>query len=587
MTTQGPIRIANCSGFYGDRLSAAKEQVTGGDIDVLTGDWLAELTMLILFKDKMTDPKRGFAKTFLKQMEDVLGTCLEKGIKVLTNAGGLNPKGLAAALGEAAAKLGISPKIAVVLGDDVTSQIGAWQKEGLELKHADTGLPLKQAKGMPLAANAYLGCWGLVKALELGADVVITGRTTDAALVMAPAAWRFGWSPTDYSPLSGALVAGHVIECGAQATGGNYSFWQEVQNYHNVGFPIAEVYADGSSVITKHPGTGGVVTVDSIKAQLLYEIQSLDYHSPDCLARLDTLHVEQEAPDRVRIKDMQGGPPTDLLKVGVNLAAGYRNSAKFVVGGADPLAKAKLLEDVFWPLVGGKQNFAETRMDVLQAFVEDPPTPNHNLTFVTLGARDLDQRKVDRIFGQRAIELALSTLPGLSLGSLPEKAQACGVFFPTLVPRDKISMTVEMGGETHGVEHPVRTGEPVASPHRVLAPSPVPTGRVRRLPLGRVAGSRSGDKGGNANVGFWVRKAEHYPWLRNLLTVEQMKKWLAPSGFTGEIERYELPNLWALNFILKGYLGDGVGASLAPDPQAKCLGEFFRAKMVDVDEVLL
>src|SRR5689334_11040754 len=258
--SSGAVRIGNCSGFYGDRLSAMREMLTGGDLDYLTGDYLAELTMLILARDRAKSPDRGYAKTFLTQLEESLGTALDTGTKIVANAGGLNPAGLAAAVRALAERLGLQVDVAHVEGDDLIA------------RRAEFGFP-----DDVLAANAYLGAWGIVDCLAGGADVVVTGRVTDASVIVGPAAAHFGWTHTDYDALAGAVAAGHVIECGTQATGGNFAFFTEVPDLMHPGFPIAEIAADGSSVITKHPGTGGLVSVDTVTAQLLYEISGERY----------------------------------------------------------------------------------------------------------------------------------------------------------------------------------------------------------------------------------------------------------------------------------------------------------------------
>lgn len=307
------LRIGNCSGFFGDRLSAAREMVDGGEIDVLTGDWLAELTMIILRRQMARNPETGFAGTFIKQLEDVLGTCLEKGIKIVSNAGGLNPAGAARAVEQIAARLGIEVKVAYVDGDDILPQVPELIASG-KLTQLDSGEPVDLNGREPLAANAYLGGWSIAEALKRGADVVVTGRVTDAAVVVGPAAWAFDWQREDYDKLAGAIVAGHVIECGGQATGGNFAFYDEVSDYRRIGFPIAEVRPDGSSVITKHPGTGGLVSVDTIKAQLLYEVGGPQYANPDATALLDSIVLKPDGPDRVEISGVRGNPPPSTLR---------------------------------------------------------------------------------------------------------------------------------------------------------------------------------------------------------------------------------------------------------------------------------
>src|SRR5690348_4371268 len=342
-----PIRIGNCSGFYGDRLRAAREMVEGGPIDVLCGDYLAELTMLILAKAQAKDPSAGYARTFLTQVEAVLATCLEKGIKIVSNAGGLNPAGLAAAI-EA---LGTGAKVAHVEGDDLRGSLG-------EI--------VPPVEGKPVSANAYLGAWGIAEALAAGADVVVTGRVTDASLVVGPAAWWHGWGREDWDALAGAVVAGHVIECGPQATGGNYAFLDEVTDRRYPGFPIAEVAADGSSVITKHPGTGGLVSVGTVTAQLLYEIAEPAYANPDVVAHFDTVRLAQKGPDRVRISGTRGTPPPPTLKVALNLLGGYRNTMTLVLTGLDVEAKAAWATDELFGLLGGREAFDETDVRLLR-----------------------------------------------------------------------------------------------------------------------------------------------------------------------------------------------------------------------------
>ncbi len=288
------VRIGNCSGFYGDRLSAMREMLEGGELDYLTGDYLAELTMLILGRDRMKNPDLGYAKTFLRQLEECMGLALDKGVRIVTNAGGLNPAGLADAVRELAGRLGLGVTVAHVEGDDLLGRID-------ELGLADDP--------RPMTANAYLGAWGIVDCLRSGADIVVTGRVTDASLTVGPAAAHFGWRADEFDKLAGAVVAGHVIECGAQATGGNYAFFTELDDLERPGFPIAEIEADGSSTVTKHPGTGGAVTAGTVTAQLLYEIGGARYPGPDVTARLDTAILENSGTDRVRISGVRGAAP--------------------------------------------------------------------------------------------------------------------------------------------------------------------------------------------------------------------------------------------------------------------------------------
>ncbi|MFG6191520.1 acyclic terpene utilization AtuA family protein [Nonomuraea sp. JJY05] len=688
------LRIANCSGFYGDRLSAAREMVEGGPIDVLTGDWLAELTMLILAGNRLKG-RPGYAPTFLRQLEDVLGPCLDKSIKIVTNAGGLDPAGCAEAVHDLATRLGLSPTIAHITGDDLTGR-------PLDLTNADTGEPLTAT---PLTANAYLGGRPIATALAAGADVVVTGRVTDAALVTGPGIWRHGWGPEDLDQLAGSVVAGHVIECGCQATGGNYAFFQDVPDLAHCGFPIAELNADGSAVITKHPGTGGLVSVGTVTAQLVYELGGPRYLGPDAVARFDTITLTDDGPDRVLISGVRGEPPPDTLKVAVNYLAGYRNTMTLVLTGLDVPAKARAAEDALWARVP-RDSF--DRVDV--------ELTDSGLLRITV--MDADERRAGRAFSSAVVETGLASYPGFYALTPPGNATPYGVYWPVLVPASEVHPQIFLNGNplppaapdapdpqqaanaitpysvpapeaprateappatkvTSAAETarpteatgPVETARPTetpgpaettratraaetadvaqaigaaqavkaagdvaeaATPHPApaLLPAPgrreaarsgsapangdqvaeLPTGNdgqgaerggeeLRppgagqpsvvgpragvRVPLGWIAGARSGDKGGNANLGVWTDTRERYDWLAAHLTPDTLKR-LLPVLAPHRVDRYELPNIKALNFVIHGLLGRGVAASPRMDPQAKALGEELRAKEVDI-----
>lgn len=585
--TRPPVHIGFCSGFYGDRLGAAAQLVRKSPtLHVLSGDWLAELTMGILLRDRMKDPATGYAKTFLVQLRQVLADCIARDVRIVSNAGGVNPHGLADAVRDLAAKLGLDEVVvAVVDGDDVTGRLDAWRAEG-GLPHLETGAALSARDGIPLAAHAYHGAWGIREALEAGAHVVITGRVTDAASVVGASAWWHGWARDAWDRLAGALAAGHVVECGAQATGGNYAFFDEVPSWEDVGWPIAAVEEDGSAVVTKPPGTGGLVSVGTVTAQLLYEIGGPAYASPDVTARFDTVRLEEVGPDQVRLHGTRGEPPPTDLKVGVLLAGGARNELVFLLGGARVDDKAAILAEQVWTALGGRERFAETSTQLLPG-PTDPSVPAPlRLSRLVLSARDPDADKLGKAFSAPAVGLALASVPGLTLDRLPGRPRPVAVFWPTTAPAEAVRPTVHVPGkDPYVVPPPPRT--PLQRPVGMVQPpsSVVPVGRTRTVPLGRLVGTRSGDKGGNANVGFWVRRRGHWHWLANLLTAERVRGWLG--GFEGEVRIHPLPNLLAVNVELVGLLGEGVAANLAPDPQAKCLGEALRTIPVDVDEAML
>ncbi|MDP9866996.1 MULTISPECIES: acyclic terpene utilization AtuA family protein [Streptosporangium] len=622
------LRIANCSGFYGDRLSAAREMVEGGPIDVLTGDWLAELTMLILAGNRLKG-RPGYAPTFLRQLEQVLGTCLERGIKIVSNAGGLDPAGCAGAVAELAGRLGLPVKVAHVTGDDLSGHdLGG-------APNLDTGERLPAA---PLTANAYLGGRPIAAALSAGADVVVTGRVTDAALVTGPGIWRYGWRPGDYDALAGSVVAGHVIECGCQATGGNYAFFGEVPDLAHCGFPLVELDSDGSSVVTKHPGTGGLVSVGTVTAQLLYEIASPRYPGPDVVARFDTIELRQQGPDRVRISGVRGEAPPDTLKVAVNYVGGYRNTMTMVLTGLDIEAKARLAQEAIWSRVP-RESFDQVHVELTPLTGTAPPTgpvpgagdasgddtagagdgaagaaPAAGTALLRVTVMDADRKKAGRAFSSAVVETGLASYPGFYGLTPPGDASPYGVYWPTLVPAETVRARVWLDGreldtlETDGARSGGReagggeAGAPETgdrAPERAGpgqggagpaadggAEQAADGGETVRAALGTIMGARSGDKGGNVNLGVWVRTAEQFRWLSDHLTAGRLRE-LLPATAGLEIERFDLPNLHALNFVVHGLLGRGVAASPRLDAQAKALGEELRAAHTDIPRSLL
>ncbi|HEY6706922.1 MAG TPA: acyclic terpene utilization AtuA family protein, partial [Actinomycetota bacterium] len=603
----------------------------GGPIDVLTGDYLAELTMLILWRSRGRDPAKGYATSFLAQMEECLGLAVDKGVKVVANAGGLNPAGLAAELRALAGRLGLTVSVAHVEGDDLLGRLDELKAAGEPLAHLDTGMRLAEAGVTPVTANAYLGAWGVVAALEAGADVVVSGRVTDASLVVGPAAWHFGWAVDDWDRLAGAVAAGHVLECGTQATGGNYAFLDELPGAQPPGFPIAEVAADGSAVVTKHPGTGGLVSVGTVTAQLLYEIAGPAYLGPDVVARFDTVQVTGVGPDRVRLSGTRGEPGPDRLKVAINYLGGFRNSMSFVLTGLDIESKAAMAETALFDRLGGREQFQSADTHLVGHPTPDPPSAEESVAELRITVKDPDPSKVGRAFSSAAIELTLANYPGCYTTTPPTDATPYGIYWPALVRADLVDQTVVLDdgrrlvikgapgpapGPPWDAPNPPGSapGPPVGernrSPgardpilHRPLTtafstptstppapgpstPTPPTNGPTTPVPLGRVFGARSGDKGGNANVGMWARNERAYRFLVGFLTVEKLRE-LIPEARDLAVQRYELPNLLAVNFVVVGLLGEGVSSSTRVDPQAKGLGEWLRARVVELPVELL
>ncbi|MBX7450760.1 DUF1446 domain-containing protein [Mycolicibacterium sp. 3033] len=566
VSDRDPVRIGNCSGFYGDRLGAMHEMITGGDLDYVTGDYLAELTMLILGRDRMKSPDRGYAKTFLRQLEQCLGPAVDRGVRIVANAGGLNPAGLAAAVRDLAERLQIPVSVAHVEGDDLLTRA------------EELGL------GRPLTANAYLGAWGIADCLQAGADVVVTGRVTDASVIVGPAAAHFGWHRDDHDRIAGAIAAGHVIECGAQATGGNYSFFTEIADLAHPGFPIAEIHADGSSVITKHPGTGGAVTVGTVTAQLLYEIGGARYANPDATLRVDSITLTDDGPDRVRISGVTGEPPPATLKVSLNSLGGFRNEMTFVLTGLDVEAKASLVRRQLEANLTVRP--AEMQWSLARTDHVDADTEQTASALLSCVARDPDPAVVGRRFSAAAVELALASYPGFTSTTPPGDGQVYGVFTAGHVPAEQVP---------HVAVHPDGTRVDIAPAAQTRALEPVPDGEppqwsdggpTRRVPLGTIAGARSGDKGGSANVGLWVRTDEQWRWLASAMTVEMLRE-LLPEAAELPVTRHLLPNLRAINFVIEDILGQGVASAARFDPQAKGLGEWLRSRTIDIPEEFL
>ncbi|MFI5896852.1 acyclic terpene utilization AtuA family protein [Actinoplanes sp. NPDC051513] len=565
------IRIGNCSGFYGDRLSAMREMLEGGGLDVLTGDYLAELTMLILSRDLREDPQAGYARTFLTQLRDCLRLALDRRVRIVTNAGGVNPSALVTAIREVAAEQGLSPTVALVRGD-----------------------------ALEPGSHAYLGAFGIARAMS--ADIVVTGRVTDASLVIGPAIARFGWDFSSYDQLAGATVAGHVIECGTQATGGNYPFFTEVGDMLRPGFPIAEIFEDGSSVITKHPGSGGAVTVGTVTAQLVYEVQDARYAGPDVTTRLDSVTLRQEAPDRVAISGVRGEPPPPDLKVSRTRIGGFRNEMTVVLTGLDVEAKASLFQRQFEAALTRRP--ASLTWTLARLDVADAPTQQQASALLTAVARDPDRRNADRAFSNAVVEVALGSYPGFFATTPPGGAHPYGVFTAGYVPQDvPVHEVVLPDGTVERIPPPPAFrdleplwGRPQASPTRSWVGPTEPRGYdnfaelstapTQRLPLGTIAGARSGDKGGDANVGIWVRSAAAYPWLENLISEENVRE-LLPETASLPLRITRLPNINAVNVVIEGLLGEGAAYNARFDPQAKGLAEWLRSRHVDIPVSLL
>ena len=476
---------------------------------MLTGDYLAEVTMLILGKARAKDTTTGYAATFLQHLDAALEHLVANGIRLVVNAGGLNPAGLADATRELIARRGYDLRVSHIGGDDVFGRLDALQQAGHALPHLTSGEPLSSWPHQPLTANAYLGGFGIARALDNGADIVITGRVADASLVVGPAAWWWSWTPNDYDALAGALAAGHVIECGPQATGGNFSGFRTIADLVQPGFPIAEIAADGSSVITKNPGTGGAVTRDTVTAQLLYEIGEPAYLNPDVITHLDTATLTDLGADRVEIRGVRGSAPPATTKVAITGVGGWENSVLLALTGSDLDEKAALVERSVHRYIDAVDGLDAVAIDRIGQAQHDPDSQNAGTELLRIAVQGTKEA-AGRVFSSRMVELALSSYPGMySLGP-PQPGSAFGVYWPALLDQALLDHTVHHhDGTTENIPpcNPQDDRRGVSRQGDVALPQSVPawSDELVVATLGEIVHARSGDKGGDANLGVWVR----------------------------------------------------------------------------------
>ena len=582
------IKIANCSGFYGDKLSAAKELVDGGPIDVLTGDYLAELTMAILYGQKINRGEdKGYVGTFLKQIKEVAKDCKEKNIKIVSNAGGLNPKSMAKEIDKILNEQAIDMKVAYIDGDDLLPRMEALSESGEKFENIDKKIPLNDSGYAALTSNVYLGAWGIKEALDNGADIVVCPRVTDAAVVIGPAAWKFNWKRNDYDALAGALAAGHIIECGCQATGGNYAFFKEVENFDNVGYPIAEILEDGSFYITKHAGTGGLVSKGTVTAQLLYEISSPAYVNPDVISHFDTLKIEEIEKDRVYVSGCRGSSPPKNHKVCINLAGGFRNGMEIILTGLDIEEKAKVFTDALFNSVGGQDQFDEVSIQLHRTDKEDPSSNEESMASLVISVKSMNPDLVGRLFSAKIIELALANIPGFFAQGGVKSNGPVIVYWPALIDSKHIKEKVHIDDR----EIEITPTSQMDFEDMYYQKEPVEIEEIdikneKSIFFGDIYGTRSGDKGGCANLGVWAKNSKSYAFLNKFLSVKKLKE-LLPDLKNFNIERYELSNINSLNFYIHDILEDGVSSNNRKDSQAKSLGEYLRAKVIKVPNSIL
>ncbi|MDF1482334.1 acyclic terpene utilization AtuA family protein [Extensimonas sp. H3M7-6] len=577
--TKTTLRIGSASGFWGDTEFSAAQLIEHGNIDVLVFDYLAEITMSLLSRVKAKDPAQGYAPDFISTMRPLMKEIKARGIKVVANAGGVNPSACRAALVAAAQAEGVDLKIAAVLGDDLMPQVEALRAAQTKEMFAGTPFPQKV-----MSANAYLGAFPIAAALSAGADIVVTGRCVDSAVTLGPLIHAFGWSATDYDRLAQGSLAGHLIECGTQTTGGNYTDWESVPGWDDMGFPIAECRADGSFIITKPEGTGGLVCPSTVGEQMLYEIgDPRAYILPDVVCDFTGVTLTQLGPDQVEVKGARGRAPTDQAKVSVTYADGFRAMSLFMIGGIDAGPKAHRVGAAMLARLRryfaqrGWPDFSETSVEAIGA--EDTYGPHARSSsrevMLKVGVRH-PMKDALELFSREVAPLALMSAPAITgfTGGRP-KVQPVVRLFSCLVPKAQIVTSIDMGEQT--VPAPQWSGQPFnpASLPAVTGPLPAASAfarGVRTVPLVRLAWGRSGDKGDAANIGIIARRPEFLPFIRAALTEQAVAGYFAHL-VKGKVERFDLPGTHALNFLLQEALGGGGIASIRMDPQAKAYAQ--------------
>lgn len=595
------IRIGNASGYWGDDPRALYRQVHGGRLDYITMDFLAEVTMSIMQKQKSRDPKAGYAKDFLPMLEAVLPKLLQDRTRIITNAGGVNPEACAEAIEAMGKRLGVKPRIAVVYGDDILGNISQLRAQGCAFANMESGQDFSAVEQKVLSANIYFGAAPVAEALKWEPDIVITGRVTDTGITIGAMLHELGWSLKDWDKLAAGTVAGHILECGSQATGGNFSDWRLIRSYANMGYPICEMHADGTFYITKHPGTGGLVSVDTIREQLFYEMGNAKaYITPDAVADFTTIQLSQDGPDKVRVSGIKGYEPTPLYKVSMAYADGYKVIGELAISAPHALAKARKFAEIFWERVGS--DFAATSTEFFGYDALQRSAGHHlgsddaNEILLRLGARDANREKL-RAFAKQIPAIILGGPPGVCvIGGVP-KVQEIVSYWPALMPKTASLPAVALWQEGYHEAHTVATtqsGHFVANDSEAdVATSPLQSVAAATRhgegaqALSCIALTRSGDKGDTANIGVMARGPKSYLWLEKHLTAQLVKD-IFQDLCLGKVTRHALPNMQGFNFLLEHALGGGGTMSLRSDAQGKTLAQALaRQKFLIPADVLL
>lgn len=574
------VKIGCASGFWGDTNTAAFQLVHLTDINYLVFDYLSEITMSIMAKAKMVEPKHGYALDFVSRvMAPLLKKIAEKKIKVISNAGGVNPLACRDALQKIIKEYGLDLKVAVVLGDDLLAQHEQLKQQNIQEMFSGEALPEQVA-----SSNAYLGAVAIRDALNLGADIVITGRVVDSAVVLAPLLHEYQWSLDDYDKLAQGSLAGHVIECGVQCTGGNFTDWQLVQGFDNMGFPVVEVSEDGSFVVTKPQGTGGLVSTATVAEQIVYEIGNPQaYLLPDVIADFSQVHLEQVGEHRVRVTDAKGQAPTTQYKVSATYPDGYRVLVSFLIAGREAPQKAQVITDAILTkcervlAMRSVPPFSEKSVEILgieSTYGAHAQALNSREVVVKIAVKHMF-KEACMFFASEIAQASTGMAPALAgiVGGRP-KASPVIKLFSFLIDKNQINVEIDFDGSRYPVEIPRGTSTEQFNTLAV-GESAIYQGNEIEVPLIEIAHARSGDKGNHSNIGVIARKAEYLPWIRAALTEQAVASYMQHvlDAEKGRVIRYELPGLNALNFMLENALGGGGVASLRIDPQGKAFAQ--------------
>lgn len=586
------IRIGGASGFWGDTAMSAPQLVRGATIDYLVFDYLAEVTMSILAAQRLKDASAGYATDFVNiTMKSLLPELKARGIRVVANAGGVNPLACRDALARVAQGLGIPLKIGVVLGDEISASVPALRER--DVREMFSGDPMPPSF---VSVNAYLGGIPIARALDEGCDVVITGRCVDSAVTLGVLMHEFGWKDDDYDLLAQGTLAGHLIECGAQCTGGLFTDWDTVPDWENIGFPVLEAHADGSFVITKPEGTGGLVTPATVCEQLLYEIgDPRAYLVPDVCCDFTQVRFEQVGEHRVRVSGARGRVPTDTYKVSATFADGFRNMAVLVIGGQDAAAKARRTGEAILRRTSrmlaelGLPAYSETRIEVLGAetMFGAAARPDAREVVLKIAVRCPSKASLD-LFAREFAPAGTSMAPGTTglMGGRPTPSPVIRLF-SFLVPKADVAVAIDVDGQQRSLTLPAGSAAPLADlPPQLVHPAAAwPAGPRVEVPLIRLAHGRSGDKGNKANIGLIARRPEYLPYLSSLVTPERVAAWFAHNR-PSRVERFDLPGFDAMNLLLHDVLGGGGMASLHTDSLAKAYAQVLLTMPVEVPEAL-